>query len=35
MHKGTWKRFLREERLLARRGYAPYDGRDVVYYIDD
>ncbi len=35
MHKGTWKRFLREERLLARRGYAPYDGRVVVYYIDD
>ncbi len=35
MHKGTWKRFLREERLLARRGYAPYDGRVVVYFIDD
>lgn len=35
MHKGTWKRFLREERMLARRGYDPYEERDVVYYIDD
>lgn len=35
MNKGTWKRFIREERLLAGRGYAPYDGRVVVYYIDD
>jgi hypothetical protein len=35
MHRGTWKRFLREERMLARHGYAPYEGRVVVYYVDD
>jgi hypothetical protein len=36
MHKGTWKRFLREERLMAEGGYYDrYDGRAVVYYIDD
>ena len=35
MHKGTWKRFLREERLMAGRDYDPYDGRVAVYYIED
>jgi hypothetical protein len=35
MHKGTWKRFLREEQLFAGRGHAPYGGQIVVYYIDD
>jgi hypothetical protein len=34
-HKGTWKRFLREERMLVGQGHAAYEGRVVVYYLDD
>ena len=34
MRRGTWKRFLREERLFARRGVTSYRSRVVVYYDD-
>ena len=35
LHRGTWKRFLKEQQMLARGGRPYYDGRMVVYYIDD